>query len=247
MIPVGSSPVPIAITPDQSPSAAFTADSAMIGRQSSFDASASTAFTGQTIATYHWDFGDGSTQTTSSPTTSHTYAAIGDYTATLTVTDDIGCSTAQIFTGQTMSCNGGPAAEKSHQAMVTAQPPPPPPMVTKLHLLRDTFTASHKPTPLGPPTPKQGTGTEISFSLNEAALVHFSIRHLPRRPNPSGPKVPHTFNRRLGAGKQSVRFSGTLDHHTLHPGGYELFARAVDEASGYRSPKVSAKFAVLRG
>jgi alpha-tubulin suppressor-like RCC1 family protein len=35
--------------------------------------------------TYLWDFGDGSTSTTQSP--SHTYSAMGDYTATLTVRD----------------------------------------------------------------------------------------------------------------------------------------------------------------
>jgi PKD repeat protein len=42
-----------------------------------------------TITTYSWDFGDGSPlETSANP--SHTYAAAGDYTATLTVTDDSG-------------------------------------------------------------------------------------------------------------------------------------------------------------
>jgi hypothetical protein len=34
------------------------------------------------------------------------------------VTDDAGCSTAQIFTGQTMSCNGSSLARVSHQVTV---------------------------------------------------------------------------------------------------------------------------------
>jgi hypothetical protein len=59
---------------------------------------------------------------TSSATTSHTYASANHYTATLTVTDDAGCSTTQTFTGQTMSCNGGPAASISHQLTVGAAP-----------------------------------------------------------------------------------------------------------------------------
>jgi PKD repeat protein len=72
------------------------------------------------VASYDWDFGDGATSTTSGPTTSHTYAAPGNYTATLTVTDDAGCSTERIFTGQTMSCNGSPVAKVSHQVTVVA-------------------------------------------------------------------------------------------------------------------------------
>ena len=41
-----------------------------------------------TIASYLWDFGDGQTSTEASP--SHTYAAAGEVTVTLTVTDDDG-------------------------------------------------------------------------------------------------------------------------------------------------------------
>jgi hypothetical protein len=127
-------------------------------------------------------------------------------------------------------------------------PPPPPPRVAKLRLVPNRFIAAKKPTPLGPPTPKRATGTTIRFTLTSNALVRFWIRHVPRRrPSPSAPKFPYAFNRRLNAGARSVAFTGTLDHHTLLPGNYRLYARAIDEASGYRSPKVSAKFTVLRG
>lgn len=53
-----------------------------------FDGSSSAAANDATISTYAWDFGDG--QTGTGATTSHTYAAAGTYTATLTVTDDNG-------------------------------------------------------------------------------------------------------------------------------------------------------------
>jgi hypothetical protein len=119
------------------------------------------------------------------------------------------------------------------------------PSVSKLHLVPDSFVASKQPTPLGPPTPKRVAGTEIRLKLSAKALVHFSIRRVPRHPKPSGPHAAHAFNRRLHAGKQAVRFTGTLDHHTLHPGSYVLYARAIVAATGYRSPKMSAKFSVL--
>ena len=54
-----------------------------------FDAGASTDPDG-TIATYAWSFGDNSTGT--GRTTSHTYSAVGTYTARLTVTDNAGAT-----------------------------------------------------------------------------------------------------------------------------------------------------------
>jgi hypothetical protein len=197
----------------------------------------------------------------------------GTITFSLYGPDDSGCSGAAAFTDtQTVSGNGQytsgqftPTAagtyrwiasysgdsdnsaaqtacnEGSESVTVTA------PAVTKLKLDPDVFTAELKPTPLGPPTPKRSSGTDIRFSLSASALVHFSIRHVPGHPNPSGPKVPHAFNRLFVAGKQSVHFTGTLDHHTLHPGNYKLYVRAIETSSGYRSPKVSAKFTVLGG
>ena len=49
-----------------------------------------TAGTGHSIQTFSWDFGDGTTQMTASPTVTTTYRAPGTYTATVTVTDDLG-------------------------------------------------------------------------------------------------------------------------------------------------------------
>jgi PKD repeat protein len=57
-----------------------------------FDGSASSdPDTGDTLTSYLWDFGDGSpTQTTTTPTTSHTYSTNGAYTASLHVEDNHG-------------------------------------------------------------------------------------------------------------------------------------------------------------
>lgn len=56
-----------------------------------FDASPSQ---GEHITNYQWDFGDGYTDTTYSPTDSHNYSQIGTYKVTLTVTDDANQSTS---------------------------------------------------------------------------------------------------------------------------------------------------------
>jgi PKD repeat protein len=47
-----------------------------------------TDMTGSVNATYAWDFGDGNTSTTQNP--QHTYSALGNYTACLTITDACG-------------------------------------------------------------------------------------------------------------------------------------------------------------
>jgi DNA-binding beta-propeller fold protein YncE len=106
----------LAITPDQAPTASFTDAPASAGSATTFDASASTASTGHSVVSYEWNFGDGSSEETTSPSTSHVYATASPYTVTLTVTDSAGCSTEPIFTGQTASCNGSSNAE--HTATV---------------------------------------------------------------------------------------------------------------------------------
>ena len=120
-IKVGEDPEGIAITPDQPPLAAFSATSATLGQPTSFDASASVDPDGS-LASYTWSFGDGSTLVTTSPTISHTYTAPATYTATLTLTDNEGCSTAFVFTGQTAFCNGSPGASTTRHVTVAAAP-----------------------------------------------------------------------------------------------------------------------------
>ena len=85
----------IAIQPvtNQPPTAVATATptSAAINQTISFDGSGSSDADG-TIASYRWDFGDGTQATTA--TASHAYAASGAFTARLTVTDDAGSSSS---------------------------------------------------------------------------------------------------------------------------------------------------------
>lgn len=118
--PSGVQLLSIAITPDQAPTAQFTAS---INRGvGAFDASASSSPYG-TIASYRWNFGDGTpVQTVTTPQISHTYASGGTFTVTLTVTNSQGTSTTQTFTGQTVSNNGGPSAQTSQQIVIPKSP-----------------------------------------------------------------------------------------------------------------------------
>ena len=74
------------------PTASFTAPPTVApGAQASFDASGSTDPLG-TITDYSWGFGDntGTVDAGSTPTTTHTYAARGTYTVTLTIANNLG-------------------------------------------------------------------------------------------------------------------------------------------------------------
>ncbi|WP_296809344.1 PKD domain-containing protein [Thiocapsa sp.] len=53
------------------------------------------------ISTYAWNFGDGATSTQANPT--HAYTMVGDYNVTLTVTDNVGATSAPSTTTVTIS------------------------------------------------------------------------------------------------------------------------------------------------
>ena len=103
------------VLPNQGPVADFT--TGVDGRSVTFDASASTDADGR-VARYRWDFGDGTTQTTTDPRTTHRYPRAGTFRATLVVTDNEGCSSAVISTGQAVLCNGTTAATTNHDIVV---------------------------------------------------------------------------------------------------------------------------------
>jgi YVTN family beta-propeller protein len=126
----------VAIEPNQGPTAAFSpapATAATRGEPATaavaagepirFNATASSDPDGQ-VTRYAWDFGDGTTLPDGGPTPSHRYTSAGDFTVTLTVTDDEGCSATRIYTGQTAHCNATAAAVARRTVSITAAQAP---------------------------------------------------------------------------------------------------------------------------
>jgi DNA-binding beta-propeller fold protein YncE len=94
-------------TPGFSPAAALA--SSVTGRTASFSAAGSSDPDG-TIAKYDWDFGDGTSAATTTPSVHHEYDRPGTYRASVTVTDDDGCAADPGFTGVTAGCAGAARA-----------------------------------------------------------------------------------------------------------------------------------------
>ncbi|MEO8589282.1 MAG: PKD domain-containing protein [Flavobacteriales bacterium] len=67
------------------------------GETVDFDASASFAQAGYSIAQYLWNFDDGSVDSTSGPITSHTFTDDGEHVVQLLVTDDNDCSNLNLI------------------------------------------------------------------------------------------------------------------------------------------------------
>jgi PKD repeat protein len=89
------------VTSAQHPKAHFGVSTAnpTVGQPVSFSASESAAFGGASLANYHWEWGDGSSEDVqSSAAASHTYATAGNYTVKLTVTDS-NHLTSEVFPG----------------------------------------------------------------------------------------------------------------------------------------------------
>ncbi|MFL5870173.1 MAG: PKD domain-containing protein, partial [Solirubrobacterales bacterium] len=107
----------IALTPDQPPIASFKVRG---GKKAHFDASASSDSDGGSVARYDWDFGDGHTLANGGPKPTHDYRN-GDFTARLTVTDNLGCSSIYLSAGETAFCNGSGVATTTKE--VDATPP----------------------------------------------------------------------------------------------------------------------------
>ena len=144
-------------------SPAFDSSQATIGGPVTFTGSAQTtshvaksAATGTApapIENYAWDFGDGALDTGSFP--QHQYAAGGDYTVTLTVTDETGAS-AQLAKQITVSA---PAVTPTPTPTATVTPTPtaspsPTPTTTATPTPTATATATATPSVTPTPTPK---------------------------------------------------------------------------------------------
>jgi hypothetical protein len=85
-------PPPVPVAEPGAPTAAVTylPSAPKVGELVNFDASASKAGTGHSIATYFWSFGDNQPNEEHGTDASHAYMAPGQYTALLGVVDELG-------------------------------------------------------------------------------------------------------------------------------------------------------------
>lgn len=243
----------VGVVPDQGPVAAFTASASPAGSPTRFDGSASSDTDG-TIARYDWSFGDGTSAAGGGATPTHTYSAPGTYTARLTVTDDGGCSTSFVFTGQTASCTGGPAATMT--AIVA---------IAKGTGGTGTGTGSAVPRFTGVSESarrwregnalpriarahKLPIGTTFGFKINESVRMqlaftqstlgrrvghHCVAQNKRNKPKPRCTRTvtAATLTFTVGAGSHRVRFQGRVSRHkTLAPGRYTLIMTATNAA-----------------
>jgi DNA-binding beta-propeller fold protein YncE len=246
----GGCPRTVAITPDPAPIAELTVGPAVTGDATDFDASASSTPNGD-IARYSWDFGDGTTATTTSPTTTHVYRAPGDYTASLTVTNTAGTSTTKVFTGQTMSRNGGPSAHHSRtirvsSPTVTTIPTPTPP------------TSATATAPTTPTTPTTTTPTTSATSMSTPPSVPPSPElRLARNVGPPGTVVEVTGTGFAANADVTLVWQpgiGAVTVHTDNTGDLVATILVIPrDTSGVRllvaktSPPAAAKFVVVEG
>ncbi len=256
----------IASQPDQGPVASLTASAGAAGSPTELNASGSTASAGGQIVKYVWSFGDGAGATTSTPQVDHTYAAAGTYTATVTVTDEDGCSDTIIFTGQTAYCNGTPAATAT--ASVSVVSPLPPPRLTHVGESNKRWRDGSKLAGISRARrSRTPVGTTFSFTLNEAARVSLTFtRTIAGRRMKSGHKtkcVTETkrnrrdrrctltkaagtlsFSAREGAGK--VSFDGRVKGAKRFAAGSYTVTIEATNAKGAHSAATRLSFTVLK-
>lgn len=84
------------ITVNPAPLAHFGADKLTSCREFCPNFSDSSTIAGSSIASWAWDFGDGTSADVASP--QHCYTNVGNYTVTLTVVSDSGCTTSVTYT-----------------------------------------------------------------------------------------------------------------------------------------------------
>ncbi len=96
-----------AVAPDQPPVATFT--TAVNNRRVSFDASRTTDPDGDAVR-FDWDFGNGTTAVDAGPEVTERFGRRSRPPVTLTVADELGCSTAFVSAGHTAYCNGSGVA-----------------------------------------------------------------------------------------------------------------------------------------
>lgn len=221
------------------------------GKQATFTATATDV--GSSIVGYTWNFGDGTSVSTTDPTAAHTYKDAGVYKVTVTANDSAGCS-GFVYTGQTPYCNGRDA-----QASATVDTLP------VILGLKATTTGPRKASAHASKRFKKKAKpsvTTIHYKLSEDAKVSFAIqlRLKGRRVGKGCKRMTKanahkrkcalvknrgSFDAQGKAGKNKVQLPRRLRGKLQRPGSYRVTAVATDSAGGVSAPK-GAGFVVAK-
>jgi DNA-binding beta-propeller fold protein YncE len=230
-VAAGDHPTGVAVSPDQGPAAAFAAVIAPAGSATRLDGSGSSDRDGD-VARYDWDFGDGTTAPDGGRVVTHAYAA-GTYEVRLTVTDNAGCSTAFVFTGQTASCAGGPAATTTRT--ITIAPPPAAPAAgcgrstSKLALARATFDRAARTISIFAPITRKASG-RVEVTLRGAGrTTRFTVPVDRRHGRVRATRRISAAQARLRTAILTIAYGGDADTRPQ-----SLRLRAANRAAGLR-------------
>jgi hypothetical protein len=222
----------VAVQPDQPPVASFDFTAPGDDATSvSFDAFASSDPDGS-VARYDWDFGDGTTLADGGPSPSHSYGEVSDQQVTLTVTDDEGCSTEFVFTGQTASFNGSEVATETRSVFG--------PEIRKLAVVPKAFPSEAERPQLG-----RRSRVRIRLVLSKDARTRFEISPVGAAPRQVARGAPQAaFARNLVKGRNVVGLRRVIREHGLGPGRYRLLAQASDAEDRASAPQ-RTRFRIL--
>ncbi len=115
----GTTPTALSIIPDQAPVGTISSTGTdTVDSTVSFYAAGSYSQFGS-ITSYAWNFGDGNSEITTTPTINHTYTRTGTYSASVTVTNSNGTSTKLIYNGTSVLQNGSNVAIATETVYIT--------------------------------------------------------------------------------------------------------------------------------
>jgi len=183
----------------------------------------------------------------------------------LTVTDEQGCSTDQIYTGQSTVCPGGPSPTATATLDTTA------PVGSRLRFRPRRFRAKRKRAPSIATTSAKKRGkrsrrtSRVSYRLSEDARVRFIVRRRAigrkkgkrcvigkrarrlRKAKRCKRFVPvkGAFTHTGTQGADHFRFSGYVRGRRLRPGVYRMVGVPTDGA-GNRGRRFGASFVIAR-
>jgi sugar lactone lactonase YvrE len=165
------------------------------------------------VGSYVWDFGDGSTSTTTTAAVKHKYAKNRIYNVSVSVVDDENCGASDIFDGRKYFCNASGGSTATTAADVL------PPVFSKLKLSKKSASS--------------GSKLKLSYKLSEAAKVKVTFQLRSGKKYKS--KGSLTFASK--SGKRSKKLTLKIKGKKLPVGKYRVLVAGTDGAKNTSSAK----------